>query len=128
MTEPAERGKLELRLLDERIIEMQRELVAHPELRKQIAEAEANGEKVHSLIFTATQDEGISCIRNFEEGIGFIAAYVGIMLEGDYTYEDVCQLCVQITKRLQEKRKVVLDYIPVPASERPVVKQSDYKH
>lgn len=111
--EKGERGKVELRILDDRIIAMQRELVAHPDLRAKIAEAEANGEKVHSLIFTATQDEGISCIRTFEEGLGFIAAYVGIMLEGDYTYEDICQLCVAITKRLEDKRLVIVNSSPI---------------
>ncbi|MNN03042.1 hypothetical protein D3C81_1157170 [compost metagenome] len=77
---------------------------------KKITAAELAGQNAHSLIFTfdSKKDENIDIIRTAEEGLGFIAAYVGILLDGDYTMEDIYGICDKIRGRLEEKRTIHL--------------------
>lgn len=99
-----------IEMFDPRLVALMAEVRHHPDLIKKIAEAEEAGKNAHSLIFTynSKTDKDIDMIRTAEEGYGFIAAYVGIALEGDYTLDDIYQICDRVRERLEEKRKIVL--------------------
>lgn len=99
----------EIVMLDQRIISLIQEVQAHPKLAAKIKLAEEEGNKAHSTIFTAAQDSpDIPVIQSFEQGIGFLAAEVGILVHGTYDYEGICDLCDKIRQRLVDKRTVVL--------------------
>jgi hypothetical protein len=95
-------------MLDQRIIALFQELPNHPKLYARLKEAEAQGTKAHETIFHLRQDENIPLVQSFEQGIGFLAAEVDILLHGDYSYEAICDICDKIRKRLEAKRTVVL--------------------
>lgn len=96
-------------MLDQRIISLFQELPNHPKLYAAMKEAEDQGTKQASTIFTfQKEDEDIPMIRNFEEGIGFIGAWLGIALHGDYSYEDICELCQTMRHQLEERRAVII--------------------
>ncbi|MNC14360.1 hypothetical protein D3C87_600980 [compost metagenome] len=99
-----------IEMFDPRLIALLAEVRNHPELVKKITAAELAGQNAHSLIFTfdSKKDENIDIIRTAEEGLGFIAAYVGILLDGDYTMEDIYGICDKIRGRLEEKRTIHL--------------------
>lgn len=99
-----------IEMFDPRLIELMREVRNHPDLVKKIEAAELAGQNAHSLIFTfdKTKDDNIDIIRTAEEGLGFIAAYVGIALDGDYLVDDIYQICDRIRERLEKKREIVL--------------------
>jgi hypothetical protein len=99
---------VELVMLDQRIISLFQELPNHPKLYARLKEAEHQGAIAHATIFHLKQDENIPVIQNFEQGIGFLAAEVGILLHGDYSYEAICDICDKIRLRLEAKRTVVL--------------------
>ena len=100
----------EIVMLDQRIISLVQEVQAHPKLAAKIKLAEEEGNKAHSTIFTGKEgDADIPVIRNFEQGIGFLAAEVGILVHGTYTYEDICELSNKIREKLVEARTVVVD-------------------
>lgn len=97
--------KTNIVMFDPRLIALLAEVRNHPTLVKQIDEAELAGKNAHSLIFTFKQgDADIPIIRTAEEGFGFIAAYVGIVLDGDYVMEDIYGICDKVRERLEEKR------------------------
>lgn len=92
-------------MFDPRLVALLAEVRNHPTLVKKIEEAEVAGLNAHSLIFTFKKgDADIPMIRTAEEGFGFIAAYVGIALEGDYVMEDIYGICDKVRERLEEKR------------------------
>lgn len=92
-------------MFDPRLIALLAEVRNHPTLVKQIEEAELAGLNAHSIIFTFQKgDKDIPMIRTAEEGFGFIAAYAGIALEGDYVMEDIYGICDKVRERLEEKR------------------------
>lgn len=93
-------------LLDSRITNLFLEIRAHEKLYARVKEAEHQGEIYTSTIFHLQQDESIPMIRNFEEGIGFLAAEVGILLDGTYSYEAICDICSKITDKLQDRRAI----------------------
>lgn len=92
-------------MFDPRLVALLAEVRNHPTLIKQIEEAEIAGMNAHSIIFTFKKgDADIPMIRTAEEGFGFIAAYAGIALEGDYVMEDIFGICDKVRERLEEKR------------------------
>lgn len=99
-----------IEMFDPRLVALMAEIRNHPDLMRKIAAAELAGQNAHSLIFTfdAKKDDSIDIIRTAEEGIGFIAAQVGIALDGDYVLDDIYQICDRIRERLEEKRKIIL--------------------
>lgn len=96
-------------MLDDRIIAMIQEVRNHPKLFERIQKAQEEGAKAHETIFHLKQDENIPVIQSFEQGIGFLAAEVGIVLHGDYSYEAICNLCDEIRIRLIDKREVIVN-------------------
>jgi hypothetical protein len=116
--EGTEKGKLELRYFDTRLISLMAEVRAHPDLIEKINKAEENGRNFHSTIFQTAENPDMDVIRTAEEGLGFIAAYVGIMLEGDYLMEDLLNCCDAIRERLEERRTI---YINSTKAEKPDV-------
>lgn len=99
-----------IEMFDPRLVQLLAEIRNHPDLVKKIEAAELAGQNAHSLIFTfdKNKDDNIDIIRTAEEGLGFIAAQVGIALDGDYLVDDIYQICDRIRERLEEKRKIVL--------------------
>ena len=99
-----------IEMFDPRLIALMAEVRNHPDLVKKIAAAELAGQNAHSLIFTynSKEDANIDIIRTAEEGLGFIAAYVGILLDGEYVMEDIFGVCDKIRGRLEEKRSIHL--------------------
>lgn len=92
-------------MFDPRLIALLAEVRNHPTLVKAIDEAELAGKNAHSIIFTFQKgDKDIPVIRTAEEGFGFIAAYAGIALEGDYVMEDIFGICDKVREKLEEKR------------------------
>jgi len=119
----------EIVMLDQRIINLVQEVQAHPKLAARMKAAEDEGAKAHETIFYMKKDDDIPLIQSFEQGIGFLAAEVDILLHGDYSYEDICVLCDKIREKLIEKRTVILgNYEHKPKKLDRVVIQSDYKH
>ena len=101
----------ELVMLDQRIIAMIQEVQAHPKLAEKMRLAELEGDKAHSTIFTAERDSpDIPVIQSFEQGVGFLAAQVDILVHGTYDYEGICDLCDKIRQRLVNKRTVVMNH------------------
>lgn len=102
-----------LEFFDPRLVALMAEVRHHPDLVKKIAEAEENGKNAHSLIFTYNSKTcaNVDLIRTAEEGYGFIAAYVGIHLDGDYTLEDIYNVCDAVRERLEEKRVVIVNSV-----------------
>ena len=70
-------------------IELNIEMSHHPELAVNIAEY---------MIETPNAD--------FYDKLATVAAYVGIVLDGYYTMDDVKKLCTICTQKLQEKRSI----------------------
>lgn len=100
----------EIVMLDQRIIALVQEVQAHPKLAAKMKLAQDEGNKAHSTIFTAERDSAdIPVIQSFEQGIGFLAAEVDILVYGNYTHEDLCLLCNKIREKLIERRTVVVD-------------------
>jgi len=100
----------EIVMLDQRIISLMQELPNHPALYERMKEAERQGAKAHSTIFTTpTGHDDIPLIQSFEQGLGFIAAELDVIVHGDYTYEDICILCDKMHKRLLDRRTIVLN-------------------
>lgn len=95
-----------IEMFDPRLVALMAEVRNHPSLVKKIADAETAGQNAHSTIFTynSKTDANIDIIRTAEEGLGFLAAYVGILIDGEYSIEDIYQLCDKIRNRLEEKR------------------------
>lgn len=118
-------------MLDQRIMEMLYEVRNHPDLRARMSEAELQGAKAHATIFTMQQDDNIPLIQSFEQGIGFLAAEVGILLAGDYSYSDICDICDQIRLRLIDKRTVIInsvDTVEIAIKDIPAVITPRYMH
>lgn len=100
----------EIVMYDDRITALAQEVNAHPDLLARIKEAQGEGEKAHSTIFTGKAgDADIPIIQGFEQAIGFLAAEVGILLDGLYTYESICNLCNEIRLKLEAKRAVYIN-------------------
>lgn len=120
-----------LEFFDPRLVALLNEVRNHPDLVKKIAEAEEAGQNAHSLIFTYKKEQGdIPIIRTAEEGFGFIAAYVGIALDGDYVMDDIFQICDKVREKLEEKRVI---HITTDKGEKKEVKgkiiiPSTYRH
>ena len=116
-------------MFDPRLIALLAEVRNHPTLVKQIEEAEVAGMNAHSIIFTYQKgDKDIPMIRTAEEGFGFIAAYVGIALEGDYVMEDILGICDKVRERLEEKRAPNLYVNTKKKKESKIVTPTGYKH
>lgn len=94
---------------DERMIQLMAEVRLHPKLMKRIELALEKGEQAHSLVFDLQEDDDIPLIRSFDELIGFLAAECGIALDGDYSPEDIWQLCDHMREKFQEKRTVLVN-------------------
>lgn len=104
----------EIVMLDQRIIAMIQEVQAHPKLAEKMRLAELEGDKAHSTIFTAERDSpDIPVIQSFEQGVGFLAAQVDILVHGTYDYEGFCVLCDKIRQRLIDKRTAVINTTPI---------------
>lgn len=116
-------------MMDDRMIEMLREVRNHPNLVARMEEAERQGAKAHSTIFTTpTGHDDIPLIQSFEQAIGFLAAEVGIALHGDYSHEDLCRMCLTIMEDLIKKRTVVLNTVAADApSHSPIILPDNYK-
>ena len=116
-------------MFDPRLVALLAEVRNHPTLVKQIEEAEVAGMNAHSIIFTYQKgDKDIPMIRTAEEGFGFIAAYVGIALEGDYVMEDILGICDKVRERLEEKRAPNLYMNTKKKKESKIIIPTGYKH
>lgn len=113
----------EIVMYDQRITALAIEVNAHPALLARMKEAEAQGAKAHSTIFTGQAgDPDIPVIQGFEQAIGFLAAEVGLLLHGTYNYEAICDICDKIRQRLIEKRTVEIGEKPKPVAQVPTGK------
>jgi NaMN:DMB phosphoribosyltransferase len=107
----------EIVMYDPRITALAQEVNAHPKLLARVKLAQDEGAKAHSIIFTGKAgDADIPIIQGFEQAIGFLAAEVGILLDGIYNYEAICDICDRIRQRLEEKRLVIVN---TPDSQEP---------
>lgn len=66
---------------------VQKELRYHPTLKAQLMEP---GE-----------------VKSFEDGIAIMAAYVDLVLDGEYSGEDITGIYEQIFRRLRDKRGAI---------------------
>lgn len=113
----------EIVMYDERITALAQEVNAHPKLLARIKEAQDQGAKAHSTIFTGQAgDPDIPVIQGFEQAIGFLAAEVGLLLHGTYNYEAICDICDKVRERLVEKRTVQLGEKAAPVVQVPTGK------
>lgn len=94
---------------DERMIRLMAEVRQHPKLISRIEKALEEGDKAHATVFDLQEDDDIPLIRNFEELIGFLAAECGVALHGDYSHEDIWQLCDHMREKFEEKRTVIVN-------------------
>lgn len=99
----------EIKMLDQSIINLMQEIPAHKDLYARMREAERQGELAHSTIFEMPGDADIALIQNFDQAIGFLAAEVGLLLDGLYTYNDICNLCDVIYQKLVDRRAVYVN-------------------
>lgn len=76
-----------LEYFDHRKLELQRELEYHPDICTIISAVPAS---------------------EFELRLAHIAAYCGVMLDDYYSEEEVCNLCEILTKKLYEKRTMIV--------------------
>lgn len=87
---PAESGKigtLSVEMFPEELIALHQEVMHHPSL----------------LVLLAGQADKDIYIQICE-----IAAYCGIIVHGDYTGEDMLELCTKLIEHLQKKRIIVV--------------------
>lgn len=113
----------EIVMYDPRITALAQEVNAHPKLLARIKEAQDQGAKAHSTIFTGKAgDADIPIIQGFEQAIGFLAAEVGLLLHGSYSYEAICDICDKIRDRLIEKRTLELGEKAAPKIQIPTGK------
>lgn len=119
----------EIVMLDQRIVSLMQELPNHPAMYERMKQAEIEGQRAAESIFYLKQGEEIPLIQSFEQGIGFIAAELGIIMDGNYTHEDICFLCDKMRNTLIEKRAIIIGDLPTKHKklDREVI-QSDYKH
>lgn len=97
-------------MLDERIIALMQEIKNRPKFFQRMLDAEEAATKSTSLIFeTEAGAADIGLISNFEDAIGFIAAECNVLLDGTYTYEDICCLCDKLRLILEDKRSVIVN-------------------
>ena len=66
---------------------VQKEMRYHPTLKSQLAEPGA--------------------VKSFEDGIAIMAAYVDLVLHGEYDGDDVVGIYEQILRRLRDKRGAI---------------------
>ena len=109
--DPTKQYKIEI--LDQRIINMVQEIPAHPKLYARMQEAERQGAIAASTIFETGHEKDIELIQNFEQAIGFLAAEVGLLMDGLYNYEAICNLCEIITQRLVDRRTTYVNSSPI---------------
>lgn len=115
-------------MLDERILALVQEVQNHPELVREMRQAELEGAKAHSTIFTTPSGhDDIPLIQSFEQAIGFLAAKVGIALHGDYSHDDLCRLCMSIREDLIKKRAVILNTVEEKPQAK-IILPGHYKH
>lgn len=120
---------MQIVMLDERIIAMVQEIPNHPELFARMCQAEIDGANAHATIFTMDEDTDQSLIQNFEQAIGYLAAEVGILMDGMYSHEALCDVCNIIREKLIEKRTVIINTgESANRKESRIIMQSDYKH
>lgn len=116
-------------MLDERILALVHEVQLHPDLIARMKEAEIEGAKAHSTIFTTPSGhDDIPVIQSFEQAIGFLAAEVGIALHGDYTHDDLCKLCMSIREDLIQRRAVIINSVGEIKAESKIIIPTGYKH
>lgn len=116
-------------MLDQRIINMVQEIPNHPELYARMKQAEIDGANAHATLFTMDEDTNQSLIQNFEQAIGYLAAEVGILMDGMYSHESLCNLCDIIREKLVDKRAVIVNTGDSGLrAESRIIMQSDYKH
>lgn len=94
---------------DERIIQLMAEVRRHPKLLERVAHAIRQGENMIEVAFSLQPGDEIPTIGDFGQLIGFLAAEVGILMDGTYTHEDVCGVSEAIRKKLVEKRQPLLE-------------------
>lgn len=120
---------MQIVMLDERIIQMVQEIPNHPELFARMRQAEIDGANAHATIFTMDEDTDQSLIQNFEQAIGYLAAEVGILMDGIYDHEALCNVCNIIREKLIDKRTAIVNTgESASRTESRIIMQSDYKH
>lgn len=122
---------MQIVMLDQRIINMVQEIPNHPKLFARMKQAELDGANAHATLFTMDEDTDQSLIQNFEQAIGFLAAEVGILMDGIYSHESLCNVCNIIREKLVERRSVIVNTYPGESPSRTesrIIMQSDYKH
>jgi hypothetical protein len=122
-------------MFDPPLIALAQEIQNHPKLVQRMKQAELEGKNAHATIFTLKQDDDIPVINNFSDSIGFLAAEAGILLHGEYSYEDILGVCDKIREALIEKRTVIVNTVnsksigeSASRTESRIIMQSDYKH
>lgn len=94
---------------DERIIQLMTEVRRHPKLLERIEHAIKQGEQVVQIAFTIEEGAAdVPVIQDFGQLIGFLAAEVGILMDGTYSHADICGVSDVIRKKLEEKRVIHL--------------------
>jgi hypothetical protein len=72
---------------DKELLNLRREITHHPDLQVILVAQESTDLYIH---------------------LSEIAAYVGMVLDGTYSREDILELCDKMTKKLYEKRTSVI--------------------
>jgi hypothetical protein len=85
------------RMVPPEIQAMQMELQHHPKLKAELAAPDA--------------------VKTFEDGLAIIAAYVDVVLHGDYPGEQIGQMAGVLTRKLYDKRMGSGAGIILPATE-----------
>ena len=78
---------MQLEFFSEHRIALNQEVLQHPELQ--------------ALLGTHPVDA-------FEERLGEVAAYCGIIVDGYYTQEDIDKLCGILVRKLRDKRSIII--------------------
>lgn len=93
---------------DARLTELMSEVRRHPALVEKIEKAVAAGENAIQIAFDLKPGDEVDIIQSFGDLIGFLAAEVGILMDGTYTHEDICGVSEVIRKKLAERRVIHL--------------------
>lgn len=76
-----------MQLYEQELQDLNAEVIHHPELQK---------------ILAAQAD------KDFYVQLADISLYCGVVLDGDYTKDDVLKLCTLLTKKLYERRTQII--------------------
>lgn len=96
-------GQIKFDLIGPGVERLRRVSRKYPNLRRRLKEAIDAGERASQIIFEHNHMTDVPVIRNFSEWVGFLAAEVGILLDGTYTPREIDLVCNKIADGLEDK-------------------------